>query len=285
MKKMMILSCLILIGTTGWCETETIEIKKKVDCYYCKGTGLTKKKQKQTCDACKGQGYMIHDNGTRTYYGGNARGIVTRKNSATKVNCRRCGSKGFTWIYVDEQCSRCNGRGFEMQKSIKEVTKKLTAEERDKRHSARQEAQIKRKIAAYSSTNNLNVVLYYSSQGTLPAVNSCYGCSEASNRVDNAVYMLKVIELLPDNMMVTDLVKNNGLYDDKLNKQILVQTLSEGYAVKDYLKNDTFYKYVGEKEFRDRFNRKKSAPCFKEISKAEYDAFVEETVRSQFDNW
>lgn len=130
----------------------------------------------------------------------------------------------------------------------------------------------------------MNIVLWGSGVEGFTEDGLCFSCSHASNRLDNAIYKMKVVEVLPENRVVSDLVKS-GLYDQKLNKMILFETLGGGYSLNDYLKEGTFYKFVGVKEYKDRFGRKKSLPCLKEIPEDEYNAFAEERVRSQFDTW
>lgn len=270
--KMYLRLFVLLLACVVEVNAETVQVKTRVKCYYCSGNGYISKTVKDRCAKCEGRGYT-----KKTVTTSGAFKSITKRE-----NCPECRN-GYIPREVQTSCTRCEGSGYQVETKSVQRERKPSMEEKERKLSARQEKMIKRNIEIFIETNSLSIALF-NSQHPFSEEGCCYGGAAASNRLDNAIYRMKVIEVLPENRFVSDLVKFT-LYDQKQNRPILLETFEGGYSINDILRDDTFYKYIGIKEYKDRFGRKKALPCLKEISKEEYNVFVEERVRGQYDTW
>lgn len=185
-------------------------------------------------------------------------------------------------VWKPTTCRRCNGVGFEYQtvKEERTTVRPQTQEDFAQRQAVKRNRRYKKQLAAFLEANTLNNVLVNSGVEGLSEERSCLEYRNVTNQQDGVTYKMKVIEVLPENRVVSDLVKQ-GLYDQKMGKMVLIETSDGEYSVNDYLKGETYYKFIGKKEYTDRFGRKKELPCLKEIQKSEYLLFAGDRVSSQ----
>ncbi len=89
---------------------KTLKVEVEENCHTCGGTGGKTKSDVETCDRCKGQGFVTVEQ--RTILG----------SMRTQQVCSKCNGKGKT---IKNKCMSCSGSG--RQKTTKEVKVKIPA--------------------------------------------------------------------------------------------------------------------------------------------------------------
>lgn len=240
---------------------------QRVKCHQCKGTGEGTSKAKEFCKECKGLGFHIVDNGAG--------------HSKSRVSCRKCGGWGYKWVAAGVPCARCKGLGYTVAKPKIDPEKVKLAKEREAQEKKlREEEALRREVARYVAANNLSVVLQQESV-SIP-VGYCFNCSPATNHSEKAVYRVKVVEVMQDNQVLATLAKNRGFtYDDNVGSLFLIKFKVSGMVLRDNMKVDTYFKYAGDRFYKNKYGIRVKCRGFEEISKAEYKEFVQRNFRSQ----
>lgn len=234
----------------------------KMKCAYCKGSGVVQSKVRPVCKNCNGRGYFMEEQKGRL--------------SRNKIPCAECDGLGY--FASAETCPRCNGNGYTMHKTKKDLERERLAKEKK----LRAEEDLRQEIMSYVHTNNLTVVLQNVSV-TIPK-GHCFGCSPTTNRSENAVYRVKTVKVLSENLILATLAKNKGFsYDDNVGQAFLIKRKAGATTIRDNAKLDSYYQYVGERNYKDQYGKIVKCREFEEIAKAEYKEYVLGHYRGQAD--